>query len=99
GEEHKILRAAQILIDEKIATPILLGKEAAIHQGLAHLHLSLDSIVIVDPAKSPDLTRYAEELYRLRQRKGVTRTAADELIRNGNYFASVMLAMGDADAL
>ena len=76
------MRAAQILIDEKIATPILLGSESAIREGLAHLHLTLDSVVIVDPAKSPHLTRYAEELYRLRQRKGVTRTEADELIRN-----------------
>jgi malate dehydrogenase (oxaloacetate-decarboxylating)(NADP+) len=99
GEEHKILRAAQILIDEKIATPILLGKESAIREGLAHLHITLDSVAIVDPARSPHLTRYAEELYRLRQRKGLTRTEADQRIQNRNYFASLMLAMGDADAL
>ena len=55
GEEHKILRAAQILIDEKIATPILLGKESVISGWLAYLHITLDSAIIIDPAKSPNL--------------------------------------------
>ncbi len=100
GEESKILRAAQILIDEKIAIPILLGKESVIRERLAELRINtLDSITIVDPAKSSDRAGYAEELYRLRQRKGVTRTEADELIFNYNYFGSMMVAMGQADAL
>jgi len=100
GEESKILRAAQILIDEKIAIPILLGKESIIRQRLAELRINmLDSVTIVDPAKSGDRAGYAEELYRLRQRKGVTRTEADELILNYNYFGSMMVAMGQADAL
>jgi malate dehydrogenase (oxaloacetate-decarboxylating)(NADP+) len=100
GEESKILRAAQILIDEKIAIPILLGKESVIRERLAELRINtLDSITIVDPAKSSDRAGYAEELYRLRQRKGVTRTEAEELIFNHNYFGSMMVAMGRADAL
>ena len=49
--------------------------------------------------RSPDLDRYADELYRLRQRKGITRNEAGELILDRNYFASMMLALGDADAL
>ena len=49
GEETKILRAAQILIDEQIALPILLGREAVIQERLAHLRFTLDSAVIVDP--------------------------------------------------
>ncbi len=100
GEESKILRAAQILIDEKIAMPILLGNESVIRQRLAELRMNIfDSITIVDPAKSPARAGYAEELYRLRQRKGVTRTEAEELILNYNYFGSMMVAMGQADAL
>jgi malate dehydrogenase (oxaloacetate-decarboxylating)(NADP+) len=100
GEESKVLRAAQILIDEKIAMPILLGKESIIRQRLAELRINmLDSVTIVDPAKSRDRAGYAEELYRIRQRKGVTRTEADELILNYNYFGSMMVAMGQADAL
>jgi malate dehydrogenase (oxaloacetate-decarboxylating)(NADP+) len=99
GAESKILRAAQILIDEKIAVPILLGKENVIRDRIANLRLTLDSAVIVDPAISPEHGRYAEELYRLRQRKGVTRTEAGELILDHNYFGSIMVSTGDADAL
>jgi malate dehydrogenase (oxaloacetate-decarboxylating)(NADP+) len=99
GAESKILRAAQILIDEKIAVPILLGKESVIRERIANLHITLDSAVIVDPAISPKHDRYAEELYRLRQRKGVTRNEAEELILDHNYYASIMVSTGDADAL
>ncbi|HYL73920.1 MAG TPA: NADP-dependent malic enzyme [Bryobacteraceae bacterium] len=99
GEELKILRASQILIDEEIATPILLGREALIRKRMANLHLSLDSAVIVDPAQSPQLARYTDELFHRRQRKGVTCKEAEELILQHNYFGSVMLALGDADAL
>ncbi len=99
GEENKILRAAQILIDEQVAVPILLGREAIIRERMANLRISLDSAVIVDPARSPQHARYAEELYRLRQRKGVTRSEAEELILNRNYFGSIMVSTGDADAL
>jgi len=99
GEEVKILRAAQILSDEKIACPILLGREAVIREKLASLHLNLDSAVIIDPARSPDTGRYADELFRLRQRKGITHSEAGELISNRNYFGSIMVSVGDADAL
>src|SRR5579872_152796 len=78
GAEEKILRASQILVDEKIAAPILLGDEALIRQHIADLHLHLGPVRIVDPAMSPDRPVYAEELYRLRQRKGVTQREAEE---------------------
>ena len=99
GEETKVLRAAQILYEEKIALPILLGREPVIRAGLAHLHLALEAVQIVDPLHSPDLGRYADELYQLRQRKGVTRNEAGELVLNRNYFGAMMVAMGDADAI
>ncbi len=99
GEEIKILRAAQILIDEKIALPILLGREAMIRERMADLHINLGSALIVDPAQSPERARYADELYRRRQRKGVTRKEAENLILNHTYFGSIMVALEDADAL
>jgi len=99
GEESKILRAAQILIDEKIAVPILLGREALIRERMADLHITLSSASIVDPTQSADRDRYADELFRLRQRKGVTRKEADQLILNHTYFGSIMVALQDADAL
>ena len=86
GEEPKILRACQILMDEKIARPILLGDEARIRAAMEELHLHLDGLRIVDPAKSGRLPAYAEEMYSLRQRKGVTRREAGELILDAQRF-------------
>jgi malate dehydrogenase (oxaloacetate-decarboxylating)(NADP+) len=99
GEEGKILRAAQILIDEKIAVPILLGDEERIHAKAEELHLHLDGIRIVDPRKSERKDAFTEEFYTLRQRKGVTRTGAAQTVLNPVTFGSLMLRLGDADAL
>jgi malate dehydrogenase (oxaloacetate-decarboxylating)(NADP+) len=99
GEESKILRASQILLDEKIATPILLGNKEVITARAVELHLHLGGAEIVDPANSAKLEEYAEELYSLRQRKGITRTEAAQLVRNRTTFGSLMVRLGDADAL
>jgi malate dehydrogenase (oxaloacetate-decarboxylating)(NADP+) len=99
GDEPRILRACQILIDEKIAQPILLGDAAAIRARMAELRLRVDSAEIINPAESPRLAAYTEELYSLRQRKGITRGAARDLLPNRNVFGSMMVRLGDADAL
>jgi len=99
GEEGKILRACQILIDEKVAFPILLGNEDKIRAKTAELHLHLNGVQIVDPPKFPRLDEYTEEFYSLRQRKGITRTEAEQLIQNHTTFGSMMVRLGDADAL
>ena len=98
GEEDKILRASQILADEKIACPILLGNESVIRQRMRDLRINAESIRIVDPAAS-DRARYVEDLYRLRQRKGVTPREAEEKISDHTVFGSLMLLKGEADAL
>ncbi|RPI09837.1 MAG: phosphotransacetylase, partial [Acidobacteriales bacterium] len=99
GEETKILRASQILLDERIAAPVLLGDEAKIRATAADLHLHLEGAQIVNPLRFPRLETYVDELYRLRHRKGVTRTEAEEMMRNRNVFGSMMVHTGDADAL
>jgi malate dehydrogenase (oxaloacetate-decarboxylating)(NADP+) len=99
GEEGKILRACQILLDEKIALPILLGNEAVIRAKVADMRLSLTDVQIVDPGKFARLDEYTEEFYNLRQRKGVTRTEAGYLILNPVTFGSMMVRLNDADAL
>ncbi len=99
GENDKILRACHILVEEKIARPILLGNAEVIIRRAAELGISLEGIEVVDPATSPKRTRYAEELFRLRQRRGVTLTEAGSLILNRNIFGSLMVQQGDADAL
>ncbi|MEN6603994.1 MAG: phosphate acyltransferase, partial [Bryobacteraceae bacterium] len=99
GEHEKILRACQILLDEGIARPILLGDEAKIRQHATELHLHLEAATVVDPSRSPSLPLYCEEWYKIRHRKGVTRNEAEEMILNHNVFGSMMVRMGDADAL
>ncbi len=99
GEHDKILRAAHILLEEKIAKPVLLGDETRIHARAEVLGLKLDDAQVVNPAMSPVCERYVEELYRLRQRRGVALNEARELIANHNFYGSMMVHMRDADAL
>ncbi|MFN8580608.1 MAG: NADP-dependent malic enzyme [Gemmatimonadaceae bacterium] len=99
GEQRKILRAARILVDEGIAQPILLGNEEKIVQQARAEGISLDDIAIEDPAESPHREAYAEFLWQRRQRKGLSLAEAERRLYNGNYFGSVMVARGDADAL
>ena len=99
GEEDKILRACHILHDEGIARPILLGRESTIRERAAELQVELDGITIVDPRKAAKFEHYAEEFFRVRQRKGVTRTEAAQLLKEPTRFGSMMVHCGDAEAL
>jgi malate dehydrogenase (oxaloacetate-decarboxylating)(NADP+) len=99
GEHEKILRACHLLNDEQIAHPILLGNEQAVRAKAAELSISLEGMEIVDVAKSDLREPYIQELYRVRQRRGVTLSEARELVNNRTMFGSLMVHMGDADAL
>ncbi len=99
GEDKRIVRACQILIEEKIARPILLGREEAIYSQIEDCRAHLPGVTIIDPAKSPEAGRYEQRLYELRQRKGVTQREARRLILTRNIFAAMMVETGDADAL
>jgi len=97
GEHEKIIRASYQLSNLKIAHPVLLGRPMVIQAKAQELELGKLSAEIIEPARSPRLDAYAEELYRLRQRRGVTRSEARELLDNYNYFGAMMVHMGDAD--
>ena len=99
GENEKILRAAHVLVEEKIALPILLGDEKIIEARAKDLGVVLDEIKVVNPKTADKRETYATRLYELRQRRGVTLSEASEMIQNRNYFGPVMLHAGDADAL
>ena len=99
GDDDKILRAAHCLLEEKIAIPVLLGDSAVIHTRAATLGLTLGAARIIDPARSLLREDYVDELFRLRQRRGVTRVEAGKLLNDRNVFASMMIHMGGADAL
>ncbi|WP_299263840.1 NADP-dependent malic enzyme [Halorientalis sp.] len=97
GDDEKIVRAARQLSAEGIAEPILVGNREDIWRSIDDLGLDLNPVV-VDPERD-QLEPYAERLYDLRKRDGITRKEATELVENDNYLASVMVEMGDADVM
>jgi len=100
GREPKILRACQVVIDEGIAQPIILGKKDVIERMASELHLDLRQAMIVEQQNFARYDEYVEEFYKLRCRKGVTRPEAARLMRSNAYhFGAMMVKMGDADGL
>jgi malate dehydrogenase (oxaloacetate-decarboxylating)(NADP+) len=99
GDSEKILRACHILVEEKVAQPILLGNENTIRTKAAEVGVNLDRMEIVDLERSTWREIYAREFHLIRQRRGITLSEARELINNRNLFGSLMVRMGDADAL
>ncbi len=99
GEEEKILRAAQIIIDDKIARPILLGNARIIEQNIAEAGLDLKGAEIIDPTRSSKLKDYADAYYHNRQRRGVTPYHAERKMKSANVFGMMMVQSGDADGL
>ena len=97
GEHEKIIRASHQLAHLNIAQPVLLGRPLVIEDKMHELELGKPNFDIIEPDRSPRLEDYAEELYQLRQRRGVTRSEARELLTNNNYFGAMMVHMGDAD--
>jgi len=102
GENYKILKAAEIIIDEHLAIPILLGNEAKIHAMIKEYDLSLDGIEIID-YRSDQMRNmrheFVELYYQKRQRKGITIKMARERIRQANYFGAMLVEKGYADTM
>lgn len=100
GHQPKILRACQVVLDERIAHPILLGDRREIEEKIRELGLELDRAEIVDPADFKRMGDYVAEFHRLRARKGITLQEARKLLRyDRNYLGAMMVRMGDADGL
>lgn len=100
ANHHKILKAAQVLKDEGIAQPILLGNKSEILQMIEEHKLDLHDCPIIYPRdEKTNVERYAEILYKKRQRKGTTYQDCLRLMRERNYYGSMMVELGDADAL
>ena len=99
GHSEKVLRASQQIVDGGFAKPVLVGRTEQIEQRIAELELQLDlgQLQVVDPTHVVEA--YVEELYLLRQRKGLTREGARELVHNPMVYGALMVRRGDADAL
>ena len=97
GEEDKVLRAAAQVEEEGIGTPILVGREEFIHERVAELGLRCCP-KIINPREFDRIDEYAQAFHNLRQRKGVTISEAQDLVKEPNVFGPMMVKMGDADA-
>ncbi|MCO5252196.1 MAG: NADP-dependent malic enzyme [Candidatus Kapabacteria bacterium] len=100
GENPKIIQAAIMSLEMKIATPILLGDKTAIQEFCDEHGYDLSGIEIINPKDFAEFEKYTEEFYKIRQRKGVTRVAARGILLNQpNYFGAMMVKLGDADGM
>ena len=100
ADNYKILRAAQIVRDECIATPILLGEVEKIKQIIAENELDLGDVKIINPEITAERAEeYAQYLFSKRQRKGITLYEARKAMSDPNYYGACMVQFGEADAL
>jgi malate dehydrogenase (oxaloacetate-decarboxylating)(NADP+) len=98
GEHHAVLHAARTVSDQGIADPILIGDPRKIATEMEQLGIDRKAFTIIDPNASARREQYAAELYRLRQRKGITPARAHLLMADPTYFALMMIRAGEADA-
>lgn len=102
AEDYKMLKAAEIVLNEGLAEPILLGNMAKIKAIIHENELELNGVEIIDP-RDPNLSdtrkKFAEVLFNKRQRKGMTFNTARSLMAHRNYYAPMMLETGMADAM
>ncbi len=100
GEEPKIIRAAAQVAEEGIGFPILLGHRDVIEQKIAELGIEYKPTIIspADGKRAPNFDKYVSALYKMRERKGLTREMAERYISGRNHYGPMMIAHGDADA-
>ncbi len=101
GDNVKILRAAQIIREEGIAEPILLGNDVLIAERIEKLGLTeaLRGVKVIRPSRNEFFQDYAHRFFAARERKGLTAAGARQLMRQTNYFGSMMVASHHADGL
>ena len=103
GEDDRVLRAAQLAVDEGLARPVLIGRPAVIEARVkkAGLHLNLSKDVdIVDPENDPRFRTYWEAYHKLMGRRGISPEASKAMVRRSNTtIAALMVHLGDADAM
>ncbi len=99
GSEERVLRAIEVLREEELAEPILLGDESEIRGKATQLGVDLDGVTLIDPRNSERSVYYRKELLQLRRHKGVTVPDAERLVARRSYFGVLMVRLGDAHGL
>jgi malate dehydrogenase (oxaloacetate-decarboxylating)(NADP+) len=101
ADNYKILKAAQVVRDEGIARPMLLGDKERIYRLAEENFIDLSDMQIIDPIQDHEEQRneFGDMLWRKRQRRGLTQYDARKLMRDRNYFGAMMVEHGMADAM
>jgi malate dehydrogenase (oxaloacetate-decarboxylating)(NADP+) len=103
GEDERVLRAAQVILDESLATPILIGRPAVIERRIERFGLRIKPGVdfeIVNPEYDPRFRDYWEEYFRLTERRGVSQQYAQiEMRRRHTLIGAMMVLRGEADGM
>ena len=97
--DERILKACEIMVQEKIATPILIGNPDEINSKAKELNVNLEGIEIHDPQNFPDYEPYANAMYELRKGKGMTIEEAHQILQEPIYLGTMMVHLGNADGL
>jgi malate dehydrogenase (oxaloacetate-decarboxylating)(NADP+) len=99
GEDPRILRAARILADDGIASPVLLGDPDVIRRQADDAGVTLEEIEFANPRQAPDRETFAQQLWQLRQRRGITLREARTRVEDPMYYGLLMLRAGQVDAV
>ena len=100
GTEPRTVQAAEKIVKLGLAKITLVGAKAEIEAKAAELGVDLTGVMIADPATSEKTASYAEQLFHIREKKGMTLEKATELcLKNTLFYGTMMLKMGDADAM
>ena len=99
GNEERNLKAAEIIHNENIADVILVGSRNEIEENAKKFGVNIEGITIEDPQTSERTKAYANELYELRKKKGVTQTMAENIILDPMYYATMMVKNDDAHGM
>jgi len=99
GSNEKILKAAALIVEERVAQPILLGNPKIIRSMIEDLNLfALKDVEIIRPSKSEEYETYAIDMWELRKRKGLTPDLAAQWMKDPVYFGAMLVRKGRADA-
>ena len=99
GEEERILRATEVLLQRDVVDITLLGNEQVIREKISQMNLKIEKANIVEPPSSDLLPEYAETYYALRKHKGITQENARDVMSDATYFGTMMIHKGHADGM
>ena len=101
GEDARILKATEILLEQDVVNLTLLGDESKVRAQIRRLGLNIppEKLAIVNPATAPQYQAYVQAYYELRKHKGITLEQASDVMLDVSYFGSMMVYQGDADGM